>query len=81
MSAVSRGVYQKVCEENKRLKADIKKLVMSYESAPEYLETLLKWRKCFKNEDAFNILMREAGTQYLKEHPEIKMHMPNFKQL
>ena len=80
MSTVSRSVYQKVCEENKRLKADIKKLVMNYESAPEYFETLLKYRKLFREEASFNTMMKEAAIRYINDHPEIKMQMPNFKQ-
>ena len=80
MSAISRSEYQKVCEENKRLKADIKKLVMNYESAPEYLETLLKYRKLFREEASFNTQMKEAAIQYINDHPEIKMQIPKPSQ-
>jgi hypothetical protein len=73
MSSVSRSTYQKVCEENKRLKADIKKLVMSYESAPEYLETLLKYRNIFREEKQFNAMMKDFGIKYLKESLETKI--------
>lgn len=73
MSAVSRSVYQKVCEENKRLKADIKRLVMNYESAPEYLETLMRHRKIFCEEASFNAMMKDFAIQYTKEHPELNI--------
>lgn len=73
MSSVSRSVYQKVCEENKRLKADIKILVESYGDAPAYIETLLKWRKVFRKQKEFNVFMKEAAIQYLEKHPEIKI--------
>ena len=73
MSAVSRSVFQKVCEENKRLKADIKILVESYGDAPAYIETLLKWRKVFREQKQFNVFMKEAAIKYLEQHPEIKI--------
>ena len=73
MSSVSRSTYQKVCEENKRLKADIKILVESYGDAPAYIETLLKWRKVFREQKQFNVFMKEAAIQYLEKHPEIKI--------
>ena len=73
MSNVSRSVYQKVCEENKRLKADIKILVESHGDEPAYIETLLKWRKVFSKQKEFNVFMKEAAIQYLEKHPEIKI--------
>lgn len=73
MSNVSRSVYQKVCEENKHLKADIKILVESYGDAPAYIETLLTWRKVFREQKQFNVFMKEAAIQYLEKHPEIKI--------
>jgi len=73
MSAVSRSIYQKVCEENKRLKADIKILVESHGDAPAYIETILKWRKVFREQKQFNVFMKEAAIRYLEQHPEIKI--------
>lgn len=73
MSSVSRSTYQKVCEENKRLKADIKILVESYGDAPAYIETLLRWRKVFREQKQFNVFMKEAAIKYLEQHPEIKI--------
>ena len=74
MSTVSRSVYQKVCEENKRLKADIK-IIVDGESGQvqKYFSTMLKWRKVFKEEKEFNSLMKEAAIQYINDHPEVKM--------
>lgn len=73
MSSVSRSTYQKVCEENKRLKADIKVLVESHGDAPAYIEILLKWRKVFREQKQFKCWMKEAAIKYLEQHPEIKI--------
>lgn len=72
MSDVSRSVYQKVCEENKRLKADIEVLT-SGKFDNEYITTLLKYRKIFRKENEFRELMKEAARQYIKEHPELNI--------
>lgn len=73
MSSVSRSIYQKVVEENKRLKADIKALVNYDQDPDKYIETFLKWKKHFKKQHQFNCFMREAAIQYLEQHPEIKI--------
>lgn len=73
MSNVSRSVYQKVCEENKRLIVDIHIL-----SSPIhdifYQKTVEKWRKKFKDENDLHLALKQAATQYLKEHPELNIH-------
>ena len=59
MSNVSRSVYQKVKEENKRLIADIK--IMSQESTTvEKIECILKWREKFKKDDEFIGLLHDV---------------------
>lgn len=67
MSKVSRNVYQKVCEENKRLKKDIKVLVSGL---GDYLEVLGKWQVRFAEEEQFNKDMKIVVREYIKDHPE-----------
>ena len=73
MTAVSRSTYQKVVEENKRLKADIKVLVMSKRgpSSTEYAEVYLRWRIVFLREYNLRNLLKQAAEQYFKDHPEL----------
>ena len=72
MSSVSRSVYQKVCEDNKRLKEDIHTLVSPFHDIV-YLKTVEKWRKIFKDENDLHLVLKQAAKQYLKDHPEIKI--------
>ena len=72
MSNVSRSVYQKVCEENKRLKEDIHTLVSPFHDIV-YLNVVEKWRKKFKDENDLHLALKQAANQYIKEHPEIKI--------
>ncbi len=69
---VSRSVYQKKCEENKKLLADIKILTADGIS-PEKVILITKWREVFKKRREFNELLTEACRQYLEEHPEYKI--------
>ena len=73
MTAVSRSTYQKVVEENKRLKADIKTLVMSKREpmSTEYAEVYSKWRIVFIKEYNLHNLLKQAAEQYFKDHPEL----------
>ena len=73
MSAVSRGVYQKVCEENKRLKRDIEILVGEPYDSKKYVDCHEKWNKFFTDKEEFNIMCRLAAVKYIKNHPEIKI--------
>lgn len=68
MSKVSRSVYQKLSEENKSLKRDIKKLVIK-KSIPEFIITFSKWEKHFKKEDEFNSMMKIYAQQYRRNNP------------
>lgn len=81
MTAVSRSTYQKVVEENKRLKADIKVLVMSKigHLCPEYSEVYLRWRIVFLKEYNLHNLLKQAAEQYFKDHPEKSYHDQNNK--
>lgn len=71
MSKVSRSIYQKVVEENKRLRADLKIIVMAQKPLSDLeKETIVKYRKEFQQQDYFNLLMKEVASKYVAEHPE-----------
>ena len=71
MSKVSRSVYQKVAEENKRLKSDLRTIVMAVKPLSNYeKETIVKYRKQFQKEDAFSLMMKEVASEYIKQHPD-----------
>jgi hemerythrin len=72
MSGVSRSVYQKVCEENKRIINDIHILVGPVHDI-FYQKTIEKWRKKFKDENDFYLELKLAAKQYMKDHPEIEL--------
>ena len=72
MSNVSRSVYQKVCEENKRLKEDIHTLVSPFHDIV-YLNIVEKWRRKFKEENDLHLILKQAAKQYIKQHSEIKI--------
>lgn len=59
MSKVSRSVYQKVKEENKKLLSDIKLLVQETPSADKII-CITKWREIFKKEREFNDFLYSA---------------------
>jgi len=56
-SPVSRSVYQKLAEENKRLKADIYVLAMG--GAADFAEVITRWKKHFYQKKAIDEAMRE----------------------
>ena len=66
MSSVSRSIYQKVCEENKRLKADIWGLINNIQPIRD------KWEKTFKEEREFRMMLKEAAKHYMDNHPNDK---------
>jgi hypothetical protein len=77
MSSVSRSVYQKLKEENKRLLDDIRILT---DPIPDekFMPVLVKWRKKFQEESELNKMLHEIAVQYLKDHPEYDIKkMPN----
>lgn len=59
MSNVSRSVYQKVKEENKKLLKEIELLVQETPSA-EKIVCITKWREFFRKEKEFNDLLKSA---------------------
>jgi hypothetical protein len=69
MSSVSRSVYQKLVEENKRLKADIWQMVLR----PVYGETILlkiKWKERFEKDQELRQALHEYAVQYVKDNPD-----------
>lgn len=69
MSSVSRSVYQKLAEENKRLKADIWQMVMR----PVTGETILlrmKYKEQFEKDKALANTLHDHAVQYIKDHPD-----------
>jgi hypothetical protein len=55
---VSRSTYQKVVEENKRLKADLKDLTTQHYSDERWLEAYTRWWRHFKKERDFQDTLR-----------------------
>ena len=70
MTTVSRSTYQKVVEENKRLKEDIKVLA-NRKDFFEFLSVTRKWREIFRKEDELSYALKQAAEQYFKDHPEL----------
>jgi len=65
MSKVDRGIYQKAIEENKRLLADIKILVMKRMTA-EWVLCSGRWKEKFEKDAEFNRLLKIAAKTYFK---------------
>lgn len=76
-SPVSRSVYQKLAEENKRLKADIYTLIMvdleSQEGVNRWCEVNQRWEDKFEKDAELCRLLHEYAVQYFKDHPEKKI--------
>lgn len=77
---VTRSVYQKVCEENKKLIKDIRALV-NQENGAVRIPVIIKWRTKFYKEKLLNQELTSIAKQYLKEHPEYDITSPWFKSL
>lgn len=67
MTHVSRSIYQKEVEKNKRLLKDIKTLV--YGDIPSIIFLKDKYRKKFEAEKSFNKLMKEVSQLYMDNNP------------
>lgn len=74
MSNISRSEYQKVVEENKRLKGDIK-LLVSPGLSPEKVLCYSKWRQAIQREEDFNKTMKIVAKRYIEEN---KDSLPDF---
>lgn len=75
MSKVKRSVYQKVCEENKKLIKEIRILVEDGIAPVDQLICSMKWRKQFREERKLHEMLRIAGKKYIKEHAA---ELPDF---
>lgn len=80
MSKVNRSTYQKSCELNKKLRHDIKVLVMDPTSL-EGIELRHKWKKRFMEEKLMNQVLRVMAKMYLEKHPEFDITSPLFNPL
>ncbi len=69
MSKVSRSVYQKLKEENKKLLRDIKTLVGPVNK--NRINTFRRWQNYFRNEKEFNTMMKEVATKIILKNPEL----------
>lgn len=76
-TSVSRSTFQKVCEENKRLLADIK-ILTAEGISPHRILLIQKWQEKFKNDKELNDLIGYAVREYLKEHPgyDLSLNIP-----
>ena len=76
MSDVSRSVYQKLKEENKKLLKDINILVSNeFIFTPDRVIVHGKWQRHFKNKRQFNEAMKIVAREYIKEHAD---ELPDF---
>lgn len=77
LSYVSRSVYQKVCEENKRLKADIYTLVKG--KIFSSICVRMEWSKKFDEEKELANMLKQAAQKYLQENPEYAKFISGLK--
>ena len=75
MSSVSRSVYQKLKEENKRLLNDIKILTYPEKDSVERILLKGKWYLKFSEDAVFHITMKIVAKEYIKEHAD---ELPDF---
>ncbi len=70
MNNVSRSVYQKLKEENKRLVKDIR--ILCEEGIPSFDQIMLikKYRDKFRKEKEFNDLIKQACSMHIKNNPD-----------
>lgn len=68
-SKVSRSVFQKICEENKRLKSDIYTLVMKPLTGDSIL-VRNRWKKKFEDDRLLATALHEYAVQYIKDNPD-----------
>lgn len=66
MSKVSRSIYQKLAEENKRLKNDIKSLV-DMNTMSDKSEAYTKWRNHFEEELEFLKIMKKVANELINK--------------
>lgn len=74
MSKISRSVYQRACEENKRLLSDIGVLVSEGISNDKML-CIIKWRNKIRSDKHINDMLKSAAKEYIVNH---KNELPEF---
>ncbi|MCK5341853.1 MAG: hypothetical protein KAR20_00535 [Candidatus Heimdallarchaeota archaeon] len=67
MSNVSRSVYQKVKEENKRLESDMRSLILGDQD--ERKTIFKKWLEKFRYEAVMHETIKAACKTYMKNNP------------
>ena len=65
MSNITRSEYQKVCEENKRLKKDIEALARLDKNA---MELLMEWRAISIEKEKTNDLIKESCINFIVKY-------------
>jgi len=78
---VSRSVYQKLKEENKRLLEDIK--ILSMPATTQYSlmkknKVKDKWQNKFEHDTEIAYVLKQSAQEYLNEHPEYDITRPGF---
>lgn len=66
---VSRSVYQKVVEENNKLKQDIYQMIMRPLTF-ECLQARAKWQNKFEKDKELRKLLHDYAVQYVKDNPD-----------
>jgi hypothetical protein len=73
---VSRSVYQKLKEQNKRLISDIYIMTMTNDLVSRKLHR--RYRDGFRMKEANDEFIKDALRSYLKEHPEYDITSPSY---
>lgn len=63
---VNRSVYQKVCEEKKKLLEDIR-IISSETTSYKKLMTIQKWRSHFNRDHTWDLFLKGVLTQVIKD--------------
>jgi hypothetical protein len=75
MTTISRSVYQRLAEENKRLKRTIR--VLCCGKVEDALKLRLKLRREFEEEAKLEEWIRQEAIAYGKAHPELIVKLKN----
>jgi len=71
-SYVSRSVYQKLAEENKRLMKDLK--IICTGDPVDAIMLRIHWRNRFRKEEKFKAELKRILRKVLDENPDLKLH-------
>jgi len=70
MTKISRSVFQKVVEENKQLKRDIRILVDHGVIMSKRMKIAHKWREIFRKETEFGRILAEAAKKFFEDNKD-----------